>query len=410
MADRTTLYHATLAPVGRQFADKTESLIELEAQGWVDNPAKIGVNAWSDNSPDTMRRILETRDAYLGGRIPGISPPNSEGNQTCRDERCAIWETIASSDNFEGRDGECFDSPRTGGRYFVSRRAEHSLANTQRFDKRFRARLSTWLVEERRLGNDCPEILGETLEKATTLRDLAVHARADRLLRFISNQTSNIGDYCEFSSPYICSMALAWSESTGMEQVEYLLRFLTNKGWLEEVIISQFEFAEEPNSSVLLRSYLVTVDGHARVAELEKKRTNSSQAFVAMWFDNSMKSAWENGMEPGVRDAGYEPRRIDEKHHANKIDDEIIAEIRRSRFVVADFTHGKKGARGGVYYEAGFALGLNIPVIFACRKDKLKKVHFDTRQYPHIVWEQPEELRQQLAKRISAVIGDGPIR
>ena len=33
-----------------------------------------------------------------------------------------------------------------------------------------------------------------------------------------------------------------------------------------------------------------------------------------------------------------EPVRIDQKERLNKIDDEIIAEIRRSRFLVADFT------------------------------------------------------------------------
>lgn len=45
---------------------------------------------------------------------------------------------------------------------------------------------------------------------------------------------------------------------------------------------------------------------------------------------------------------------IGSKEHSNKIDDEIIGEIRRSAFIVADFT----GHRGGVYFEAGFAMGL----------------------------------------------------
>ena len=48
--------------------------------------------------------------------------------------------------------------------------------------------------------------------------------------------------------------------------------------------------------------------------------------------------------------------------------DRILAEIRKSKFVVADFTSCGEciacdkcehiGARGGVYFEAGFALGL----------------------------------------------------
>ncbi|HUN96136.1 MAG TPA: hypothetical protein VMU69_07850 [Bradyrhizobium sp.] len=104
--------------------------------------------------------------------------------------------------------------------------------------------------------------------------------------------------------------------------------------------------------------------------------------------------------------------RIDKKEHGNKIDDEIIAEIRRSRFIVADFTCALIGkskfreavARGGVYYEAGFAQGLGIPVIWTCRADCIDYVHFDTRQYPHIVWSETTELRSKLTNRIRAII------
>ena len=118
----------------------------------------------------------------------------------------------------------------------------------------------------------------------------------------------------------------------------------------------------------------------------------------------------------------YKALRIDKEEYLDKIDDKIIAEIRRSRFLVADFTHTdietcqneeerkKAGARGSVYYEAGFADGLNIPVIYTCRANLIEKVHFDTRQYPHIPWEEGklEEFSKALADRIAAVIGDGP--
>ena len=86
----------------------------------------------------------------------------------------------------------------------------------------------------------------------------------------------------------------------------------------------------------------------------------------------------------------------------------LLQEIRRTRFIVADFTQGEAGTHGGVYYEAGFAHGLAIPVIFTCQKDSFDEIHFDTRQYNYIVWNDPEELRKNLASRIAAVIGDGP--
>jgi len=137
-----------------------------------------------------------------------------------------------------------------------------------------------------------------------------------------------------------------------------------------------------------------------------------------MWFNESMDSIYEHGFERGIRDAGYDPVRIDKKDHINKIDDEIIADIRRSRFIVADFTSemialGETQThipRGGVYFEAGYAMGRDIPVVWTCRKDMIDLIHFDTRQFNHITWETPEDLAKQLQTRIEAVIGDGPLK
>ncbi|MDD9797634.1 MAG: hypothetical protein OXT03_00745, partial [Alphaproteobacteria bacterium] len=43
-----------------------------------------------------------------------------------------------------------------------------------------------------------------------------------------------------------------------------------------------------------------------------------------------------------------------------------------------------------VYYEAGFAHGLNKQVIFTVREDCADHVHFDTRQFNHIIWEEKD--------------------
>lgn len=139
--------------------------------------------------------------------------------------------------------------------------------------------------------------------------------------------------------------------------------------------------------------------------ESELETVESSNAFVAMWFADEMKSAYEAGIAPAIERWGYTAIRIDRREHNNKIDDEIISEIRRSRFVVADFSCGPDGPRGGVYYEAGFAAGLGKPVIFTVRVADLDRVHFDTRQFNHIVWEAPEDLKTGLENRIGATIG-----
>jgi nucleoside 2-deoxyribosyltransferase len=124
-----------------------------------------------------------------------------------------------------------------------------------------------------------------------------------------------------------------------------------------------------------------------------------------MWFAAEMSPAYHEGIKPAIEeDAGFRSIRVDDVEHTGKIDDRIIAEIRESRFVVADFT----GQRGGVYFEAGFAAGLGLPVVWLCRQDQIGNVHFDTRQYNHIVWAEVSELRAKLANRIRATVGLGP--
>ena len=171
------------------------------------------------------------------------------------------------------------------------------------------------------------------------------------------------------------------------------------------------ELVKMPPSFEYIRKTKVAHKGYIRYEELQKKSVDSSQAFVAMWFDSSMDAVYNEAIDPAIRDAGYEPVRVDNVQHNRKIDDEIIALIRRSRFVVADFTAGKpEEPRGGVYYEAGFAYGLGREVIYTCRSDFVEKLHFDTRQYNHIVWEEGKlsDFRKNLQNRIEATIGRGP--
>jgi len=144
----------------------------------------------------------------------------------------------------------------------------------------------------------------------------------------------------------------------------------------------------------------LTPTGWQRVLELRRTQRDSNQAFVAMWFTEELGKAWEEGFKPALESTGFDPYRVDKDQFNEKIDDRIVAEIRRSGLLVADFT----GHRQGVYFEAGFAMGLGIPVIWTCREDEIKQAHFDTRQYNHITWTGPADLRSKLALRIEATI------
>jgi hypothetical protein len=278
-------------------------------------------------------------------------------------------------------------------------------------DDALKVRLTSWLVEERRLGVSCPKIMSTTLAEVQKRRFLSVHDRADGLLRYLLKQSDLLGSVVKFyaldnsKSPVPSYELLAWTASRQISEVVTLAEYCGQESWIEHRATERSGSTHNTVHELMLRP-----PGYARLGVLDGPNSTSQQAFIAMWFDDSMTEAYEKGIAPAVREAGYEPLRIDGKEHNNKIDDEIIAEIRRSRFVIADFTQGDTGARGGVYYEAGFAHGHSIPVIFCCREDVISKVHFDTRQYNHITWKTPEELRERLSQRISATIGDGPSR
>ena len=93
--------------------------------------------------------------------------------------------------------------------------------------------------------------------------------------------------------------------------------------------------------------------------------------------------------KPASLCAGFDLYKLDDEPRAGLIDDRLRLEIRGSRFLVADLTHGNQGA----YWEAGYAEGLGKPVIYTCRKDvfeshdKKARPHFDTNHHLTIVWD-----------------------
>ena len=304
-------------------------------------------------------------------------------------ESCFIWNDSVTITGLDPLDTEVLveGSPRAGGVYRIEELAKQPVSALNEKDK---AKLTTMLLDMRQQGEQRPRVTCELIERAKRATPLPAYVRAERLLRYLVAVPEHVGEPFHLLDPPPRNLeVLAWSESTSWDEIDYLANYLTTMGWLEKLRNQPF--------------YQITVSGYERVAE-QSINKDLSQCFIAMWIDDSLNSVLEEGIEKAVKACGYTPKRIDKKHHFNKICDEAIAEIRRSRFVVADFTHGDDGARGSVFYEAGFAHALGLPVIFSCRKDQ--ELHFDTRQYTHILWEAEEDLYTQLREKIGALIGD----
>jgi len=247
-----------------------------------------------------------------------------------------------------------------------------------------KVKLSGW-VRDQNVLSVVPELTSYRIKAIAALPLPGIVERADRLLSYAIRHQEKLGDRLNLENPAF--VAVTWSQDS--DELNYLAGFLRDERLIEYKILASAQ---------------VTAHGYMRYEELQSRQSASAQGFVAMWFDDSMRESVTNGFEPGVRNAGYDPLLVNRIEHIGKIDDEIIAQIRRSRFVVADFT----GHRGGVYFEAGFALGLNLPVFWTCRQDQIADLHFDIRQFNCIDWAEPSELSDRLQKRIEAVIGEGP--
>lgn len=214
----------------------------------------------------------------------------------------------------------------------------------------------------------------------------SVNDQFERALRYIKKRTSYLYQVVEIS---LDRPAIAYARHR--QEFENIFKALKELDYISSNIETQNH-----------ESVYLTIRGMARISEMDQVSVKSKQCFVAMWFNKEMQTIFDTTISRAVRDLGYDPVIITMKEFNDDITDNIIAEIRKSKFMIADFT----GNRGGVYFEAGFASGLGLPVILTCQKDLFEKehVHFDVSHFNFIVWENESDLYTKLKNRIRATI------
>jgi hypothetical protein len=270
------------------------------------------------------------------------------------------------------------------GSYRISRSADKELGfdSTWGSDARKRRALASAFLRERR--DDAP-VLSDGVEKLKTLQVPTTEMRLLKLLAAAKLKSHMVGEQITISGANPEWLSISWSHDA--REVASLVRALVGEGRLKGPTIGD---GEEFSSYVS-----VTAAGEKYLSSAGMANLGSATALIAMWFDRSMDPA-HSAMRRAIESAGFRPERLDDIEHVEKIDDLILRRIEAARFVVADFT----GQRGGVYFEAGYARGLRIPVVWMCREDEVHKLHFDIRQYNSIVWSDPAGLAEKLHKRL----------
>lgn len=173
--------------------------------------------------------------------------------------------------------------------------------------------------------------------------------------------------------------------------------------------LRELEYIKYTGNVVGGKEYTITIKGLERAESLLTEQNFSKRAFIAMRFSDDLKEVRDESIKPACEACGFEAYTVDEEEHIEDITDKIISGIKTSRFVIADFTYNNPG----VYYEAGYAKGLGIPVIKTCKKEWFESVdengeknrlHFDVEHDNMIMWENVDDLRRRLEARIQAVI------
>jgi nucleoside 2-deoxyribosyltransferase len=228
--------------------------------------------------------------------------------------------------------------------------------------------------------------------------------KLDYLLKYIDNNTPSQGKSLDIkvdlpadSSERVWDMSPKEIYFKDQDELLFYTKTLSQNGLIN--------FKENPDPTGGLRTIVhlsLTYEGLNYLASLETEGYLSKNCFIAMSFDSS-RQPYREAIERAVRASGYEPVMIDTKHidSDKTINDRIIAEIRACKFCISDFT----GQRNGVYFEAGFALGLGKAIIYACeRNDFLENSHFDLKPFQHILYDTVEGLEKQLTAKIDAWI------
>jgi nucleoside 2-deoxyribosyltransferase len=223
-----------------------------------------------------------------------------------------------------------------------------------------------------------------TVEEILSLFPENIMEILERTLLNIYRQYPELGQETKALPPY-CFFA------KDIQETQFVIEAMREKNWL---------YPPKNNIQNIYNLFplKITVAGWIEINNM-LKRTDSKNVFVAMMFNDDTNEAWKC-IQKAVSELGFNPIRIDKVEFNDEINGQILLNIRQSAFVIADIT----GHRNGVYFEAGFAMGLKKEVIFACSEAEFEKKHFDVSHYNIIKWKGEQDLYEKLKDRIQGTM------
>jgi len=111
--------------------------------------------------------------------------------------------------------------------------------------------------------------------------------------------------------------------------------------------------------------------------------------------DEKLRTEWQGKLFPKMEQFGYMPRLLPDAK-TGKRDRNLLELVSKSKLIIADLTNQSPE----VYFAAGYALGLNIPVIWTVNSSDADNLSVQIKDIRPIVWDRAEELAVILQQRL----------
>lgn len=293
-------------------------------------------------------------------------------------KRCLFCDQIVPIETKEGYDWYigCYCSPV--GRYGLRSDSYETYCTLPLASKR---RLNPLFSAYIRELTDCGETVRLAAEDIDTLEHSSripatIDEKANRLLQYLHRRSS-----AAYEPVVIHPLAVSYNltYSMNLQELIYIIEMLKER-----------EMLERSGST-----FKLTKTGWMEaVATAEGRRAKSCLILVP---DNEeRRNEWEERIIPSIAQCGYAARIHSGSLSPDSVPDDY-RDIAESKLLIADLSeHAPE-----VYFAAGYALGLQIPVIWTIKRDESDVMRVRSELIRPIVWDKPEELAALLQQRLS---------
>ena len=130
------------------------------------------------------------------------------------------------------------------------------------------------------------------------------------------------------------------------------------------------------------------------------------KAFIVMEYSLPYNELYEEVIKPVCINHKFEPIREDESSSTGFILSDIFKQINEAKFIIAEITPSNPN----VYFEIGYAVAINKPIIFVADKDNEKSLPFDISGFRVLFYQNTisgkKKIEEGLSKHIEAILSE----